>query len=29
MSGKTNIKTNKKNKYYWDMERNKPFTRNH
>ena len=25
MSGKTNIQTNKKNKYYWDMERNKPF----
>ena len=27
MSGKTNMQTKGKNKYYWDMERNKPFTK--
>ena len=25
MSGKINIQTKGKNKYYWDMDRNKPF----
>jgi len=27
MSGKINTQTKKKNKYYWDMDRNKPFTK--